>query len=91
MSNNRRNFLLLIKLRHGSFGLVLPVALFVVDDLLQSLCDLAALGQWLFPRGKLPGLIANHLLVSWRELRRLGRWQLLEVADSGFSISLSFY
>lgn len=91
MWNNRPNFLLLIRLRHRSFRLVLPVALFVIEDLLQAFCDLALLGQWLFPRGKLPGLIAGQLLAAWRELRRLGRWQLLEVADREISVSLSFY
>lgn len=91
MWNNRPSLFLLIKVRHRSLHLALPVALYVVDDLFQSLGDLAALAEWLFPRLRLPGLAAAAALAGWRELRRLGRWRLLEVADKDLQISLSFH
>lgn len=91
MSNNRLSSLLLIKLRHKSLKIVLPVPLFIFSELLEAAADLVALWEALFPRWKLPGLVTAQLVSGWLEFRRLGRWQLAEVAHDDHQISVSFF
>lgn len=82
---------MLIKLRYRSLSLVLPVPLFIFSELLEAAADLVSLWESLCPRWKAPGLIMTQLLSAWLEFRRLGRWQLADIAHDGHQISVRFF
>ena len=91
MWNNRLSCFILVKLRYKWFRFVLPVPLFIFTELLQAAADWVALWESLFPRWKLPGLLMTQLLSVWLEFRRLGSWQLAEIAHDDHQISISFF
>jgi hypothetical protein len=91
MWSDRLSHFILIKLRYKWLSLALPVPLFIFTELLQAAADLAALWESFFPRWKLPGLLVTQLLAGWLEFRRLGSWQLAEVAHDKHQLSISFF
>lgn len=91
MWNRHQSSFAILKVRHRSFKFILPVPLFIFDDLLKGALDLALLGEWFFPRQKLPSTVISMALHLVYELRRLGRWQMADIAFDEHQISLSFY
>ena len=85
-----RTHFMLLGIRHQSFRFILPVPLFIFQDLLWSLSDLVELGTRAFPRQKLPGIIMRSLMNILQELRQMGPWQLMAVSFGDSRISIDF-
>jgi len=82
---------LLIQIRHQKGKIILPIPLFVVEDVLTGLKDLAVVWGRLFPYIKLPGLFSTICLELFRELRRFKNWQLVDISDGKNQVSIKLY
>ncbi len=91
MWNNRSNYLLLIKIRHQSINLTLPIPLFILNGILVILNDMASVWSKYSPHQKLPSLITSLCLELFQELRRFGSWTLMELSDGESQISIKLY
>jgi hypothetical protein len=91
MLNKCLSYFVILKLRHKSLSLVFPVPLFIFADLLRALYDLILLWEHIFPRLQLLRLTIDQITLLLVELRRLGRWTLVEFADNENKLYISFY
>ena len=86
----RRSYFVLLRVRHKSVRFILPVPLFIFEDLLWAITDLVAFGTFFFPRQKLPGEIMRAIMNSLQSLRQMGAWKFVEISAGGSWISIDF-
>jgi hypothetical protein len=91
MWNKRLSYFMIVRVRHKPVNFILPVPLFIFEDLLQAMGDVVTLWESFFPRQKLPGLVIAHVLALLHEIRQIGSWRLVELSDQEIQISISFY
>lgn len=91
---NRSQFLL-IKIKTARAGITLPVSLFVLEDIVESLGDIISLLDYFIPAsGKIPirpGEIARLCRTALNELRNQGRWELVDIEVNNTRIYIGFY
>ncbi len=92
---------------HGRRRLVIPMPLYVLDTLLRAVGDLLLFCQLLLPlcrkslQKNLGGLkwckgieitmLGDMLCDSLEELRKRGRWRMVEVKNCGNEVHIDFY
>jgi len=90
-----RSQLLLVSIKTDGFRLTLPLSLYVLEELVNSLCDLLELADYIIPRtGKVHFrvvMIAKICRTMISELRNYGRWEMVEVEAANTRIHVGFY
>lgn len=85
--------LILIRVKNKRFGFVIPLPLFILEDLVDSLCDLLYLGEKAMGgTGKFkPGVIIELFRQTLVELARYGRWKMVDIEVDKIRVSIEFY
>lgn len=103
MWSNRPSLFLLVRISFGGTrSLVIPIPLFVVDITLDAVADLALVADLFAPlwrRGlkhswfRMPSLAALLGVCAefFNELRRYGRWRMVEVETDKVRVYVDFY
>jgi hypothetical protein len=91
MWTRRLSYFMIVRVRHKPVNFILPVPLFIFEDLIQAMGDLVTLWESFFPRHKLPGLAIVHVQDLLHEIRQIGSWRLVDISDKEIQISISFY
>lgn len=105
MWNNRRSFILLVRIKRGKkIGLFIPIALPVIEAALESWCETAKVWEGLFLRllarphqsqntGRKPALSPLFVwsLSLLKELRRHGPYELVRVENDKDHVSLRLW
>jgi len=91
MWNKRSSFFLLVSIRHKNRRFILPISLFVLEDILASLHSWIAFCSRLFPWLERPALVTALSLELLQELRRLGSWPLAEIHNNQSLISIKLF
>jgi len=106
MSNSpHRSLFLLVRVKpKGKMRIVVPVPLYILDATLAAISDLLWLPDLLFPvwrkslAGKIklppgltPGKAWNLIVELIDEVRKYGRWRMVEVENEDARIYIDFY
>lgn len=98
----RKSLFLVVRVKKPEMkrGLLIPLPLFVLDEVVQGLADMAELLMWLAPglRRRVSAHLGPHP-VEWirtvagiiPELRAYGRWTLVEVESANTRVYVSMY
>ncbi|MDP2858038.1 MAG: hypothetical protein Q8P50_08690 [Bacillota bacterium] len=95
----RKNLFMILAFRFpGKWRVVLPLPLFVIDDILEPLGLLGAILPLRVPTGLARrfslrldlGAVAGALSEAWRSLRWKGAFTLADVNQDGMEISIRF-
>ncbi|MHB9096125.1 MAG: hypothetical protein ACYC21_15795 [Eubacteriales bacterium] len=103
MWSNRPSLFLLVRISFGgSRSLVIPIPLFVVDITLDAMADLTLVADLFAPLWR-RGLKYSRFRISslaallgvctefFNELRKYGRWRMVEVAADKVRVYVDFY
>lgn len=91
----KRSQFLLIKIKTERAGVTLPVSLFVLEDIVESLGDILSLLDYFIPASSKipirPREIARLCRTTLNELRNQGRWELVNIEYANTRIYIGFH
>jgi hypothetical protein len=93
LSSIKRSRFILIKIKNERFGFVIPLPLFILEDVIDSFSDLLSLvdkvasGSWKLTLVTISSLLQQTI----EELVVYGRWTMVDIEAEEVKVSIKFY
>jgi hypothetical protein len=93
LSRVKRSRLMLIRIKNGRFGFVLPLPLFILEDVVDACSDLIYVVEKVASNSrKLSlGTIIELSKQTIEELVIYGRWKMVDIEAKEVKVSIEFY